>query len=251
MLRIVSTAAIGGFLVGSNVGVISGAQLYFDNDFPDITDVQRSQVVSLALLGAAVGSLFSGTISDKIGRKKVIMFADFMFTLGAIVMAWSPTITWLIVGRILVGIGVGASAQIVLVYLAEISPVEIRGKLIALNIAMATIGQVFSVILAYIIKPHWRIMLGLAGVPSIIQFIAIIFLPESPRWLGKQGQDERSRGVMQRVYKEEYLEKAVKYLEKEVEALMVETKMTEAERLKSLFTTYARCLGIGCAMQLW
>ena len=124
MLRIVSTAAIGGFLVGSNVGVISGAQLYFDNDFPDITDVQRSQVVSLALLGAAVGSLFSGTISDKIGRKKVIMFADFMFTLGAIVMAWSPTITWLIVGRILVGIGVGASAQIVLVYLAEISPVE-------------------------------------------------------------------------------------------------------------------------------
>jgi len=223
MVQIVSTAAIGGFLFGYDTGVISGAQLYFKDDFPDITDGQRSLVVSLALIGAAVGSLFSGTISDKIGRKKVILFADIMFTLGAIVMAWAPTITWLIVGRILVGVGVGAAAQIVPVYLAEISPVEIRGKVIAVNTVLITIGQVFSVILVFLTKPHWREMLGLAGIPSTIQFIAMIFLPESPRWLGKQGQAERSRGVMQRVYKGEHLEKAVKSLEKEVDALKMET----------------------------
>jgi len=84
--------------------------LYFVNDFPDITEGQKSAIVSLALAGAAVGSLFSGTYSDYYGRKRVIMVADVMFTLGSLLMGYAPTISFLIAGRIVVGIGVGIAA---------------------------------------------------------------------------------------------------------------------------------------------
>lgn len=91
--------------------------------------------MSLATLGAAVGSLVSGLTSDKYGRKKPIMFADILFTLGAILMAVAPTIPTLMVGRFLVGLGVGIAAQIVPLYLSEVAPVEIRGQLVAFNVA--------------------------------------------------------------------------------------------------------------------
>ena len=110
MTKLVSVSAIGGFLFGYDTGVISGAQLYFVLDFPTITPAQRSLVVSIALAGAAVGSLFSGTASDKVGRKKLIMFADLLFTLGAFTMAFAPSIAVLMIGRVLVGLGVGVAA---------------------------------------------------------------------------------------------------------------------------------------------
>ena len=145
-------------------------------------------MVSLALAGAAVGSLFSGTASDKLGRKKLILFADLLFTIGAFTMAFAPSIVVLMIGRVLVGLGVGVAAQIVPLYLSETAPLEIRGKVIAINTAMITGGQLFSVILVFLIRPNWRLMLGLSAVPSVLQFIGMIFLPESPRWLGKIGE---------------------------------------------------------------
>jgi SP family myo-inositol transporter-like MFS transporter 13 len=124
--------------------------------------------VSLALIGAAIGSFFSGYVSDQIGRKKVILFADFMFTLGAVTMAVAPSIWVLMMGRIFVGIGVGVAAQIVPLYLSEIAPTEIRGKLIAMNTAMITVGQLISVLLVLALIPSWRAMLGLAAIPSLL-----------------------------------------------------------------------------------
>lgn len=154
----------------------------------------------MALYGAAVGSLFSGTISDKIGRKPVILIADVLFTIGAIMMATAPSVAFLMAGRVIVGLGVGSAAQIVPVYLAEVAPKQIRGKLIAFNTAMITIGQVFSVILVFLIQPNWRLMLGLAGVPSTIQFIGMLCMPESPRWLGKVSKDGQMDTVIHKIY---------------------------------------------------
>ena len=115
-------AGIGGFLFGYDTGVISGAQLYFVNDFPDITEQQKSMIVSLALAGAAVGSLFSGTVSDYYGRRRVILFADIAFAVGSILMGYADSVEMLMLGRVIVGLGVGVAAQIVPLYLAEISP---------------------------------------------------------------------------------------------------------------------------------
>ena len=90
------------------------------------------------MIGAAVGALFSGSISDKIGRKKVIIIADILFTAGAIVMATAPSVAVLMIGRLIIGVGVGSASQIVPLYLSEVAPVEIRGKLVAFNVAMIT-----------------------------------------------------------------------------------------------------------------
>jgi len=136
----VSIAAIGGFLFGYDTGVIAGAQLYFVDDWPEIQESQLALIVSIALIGAAIGALFSGNISDKIGRKKVIIFADILFTAGSVIMAFAPTIAVLMVGRLIIGFGVGIASQIVPLYLSEVAPVEIRGKLVALNIATITIA---------------------------------------------------------------------------------------------------------------
>ena len=190
MVQLVSLAALGGFLFGYDTGVIAGAQLYFVDTWPDITDSQIALIVSIALIGAAIGALFSGSISDKIGRKKVILIADALFTVGAVIMATAPSIAWLMVGRLVIGFGVGAASQIVPLYLSEVAPVEIRGKLVAFNIATITIAQLMASTLAYLIRPDWRIMLGLAGVPSLIQMVGMFFMPESPRWLGKVGRIE-------------------------------------------------------------
>ena len=110
MSQLVSIAALGGFLFGYDTGVIAGAQLYFSDDWPDITDSQIALIVSIALIGAAIGSLFSGSISDKIGRKRVILVADVLFTVGAALMALAPSIAWLMVGRLVIGLGVGAAS---------------------------------------------------------------------------------------------------------------------------------------------
>ena len=92
-------------------------------------------------------------------------------------------------GRVFVGLGVGVAAQIVPLYLSEIAPTEIRGKLIAMNTAMITVGQLISVIFVLFLIPDWRMMLGIAAVPSALQFLGVLFLPESPRWLIKEGRE--------------------------------------------------------------
>ena len=163
-------------------------------------------------------------------------------------MAFAPTIAWLMVGRLIIGLGVGAASQIVPLYLSEVAPVEIRGKLVAFNVATITIAQLMASCLAYGIKPHWRIMLGLAGVPSMVQFIGMIFMPESPRWLGKVGQEDEQLKVMKLIYKPAYIERANENLTIEVDSLREETKLSEMQRLKTLCTTYSRCLLIGCGI---
>ena len=134
-------------------------------------------------------------------------------------------------------------------YLAEVSPQEIRGMMISFNVAMITIGQLLSCIFVYYIRPNWRLMLGLAAVPSVLQFIGMISMPESPRWLGKMGEMKASRRVMAQIYKQEYIFDANEELEMEIENLKIETQMTESQRMRSLFSTYGRCLMIGCGLQ--
>ena len=122
-------------------------------------------------------------------------------------MATAQSILSLMFGRLIIGIGVGVAAQVVPVYLAEVAPIKIRGSVVAVNAFMITLGQLIAVVLVFLLRPYWRIMLGLAGVPSTIQFVGMLFLPESPRWLAKGGRPYSS--VMHRIYKAESLEGAI------------------------------------------
>mmetsp|Transcript_42630 Transcript_42630/g.40920 ORF Transcript_42630/g.40920 Transcript_42630/m.40920 type:complete len:123 (+) Transcript_42630:24-392(+) len=122
----------------------------------------------MAILGAAVGSIFAGPFSDRYGRKPTIIMADLLFMLGAVVMASAPNIPILIVGRLIVGFGVGIASMIVPIYLSESSPTEIRGKLVTCNVLMITTGQFISYLVCIALGDKWRWMLGLAGVPALL-----------------------------------------------------------------------------------
>ncbi len=226
MVQTVIVAAIGGFLFGYDTSIIAGAQLFFKNDFPDISTNEIAMIVSFAMIGAAIGAFFSGMISDSIGRKPVILVADVFFTLGSIVMALAPSVGILILGRIIMGIGVGIASQVVPLYLSEIAPVQIRGRIVAINVIAITAAQVLAGVVGFMMRPNWRLMLGGISFLSVIQFIAMLFfMSESPRWLGKEGQTDEQRKAMERIYLPEHVERANKSLKKEVKELRETSKL--------------------------
>ena len=149
-------------------------------------------IVSLTLLGAALGSIIGGPASDKLGRKPTLMIADVLFTIGAIIMGAAPNIPVLMLGRIVVGLGVGMAAMAVPVYLSEASPTEIRGMLVCCNVLFITSGQLISYLVCLSLGDRWRWMLGLAGVPSVLQFLLLICMPETPSYLYKNNRQEQA-----------------------------------------------------------
>ncbi|KAL6074259.1 Inositol transporter 1 [Balamuthia mandrillaris] len=190
-MAVVAIAAIGGFLFGYDTGVISGALLLLEEDF-GLDDFEKEVVVSIALFGAIIGSFIGGPAADQWGRRPLIASASALFLVGSLLMGLTPSATqsmlwWLLVGRFVVGLGIGLAANVVPVYLSEISPMRFRGALITLNILCITVGQFVSYIGdAALAEVHegWRWMLGLAAVPALLQLIGMLFfVTESPRWL--------------------------------------------------------------------
>ena len=148
-----------------------------------MTLVERELVVSVALLGAVIGSLVAGPMSDNLGRKPSIIMSDILFATGSVLMGFAQSIALLMIGRVLVGLGVGVASMVVPIYLSEVAPVSIRGAVVAFFVVAVTLGQLISSGIALACGRNWRLMLGLAAVPAIIQGTWQIFMPESQRWL--------------------------------------------------------------------
>jgi len=146
VLALTGAAGIGGFLFGYDTGVISGALLYIRDEFPAVRDnyFLQETIVSMALVGAMLGAAGGGWINDAYGRKKSTLLADLMFALGSIVMCAAGGPYILILGRLLVGLGVGVASVTAPVYIAEAAPSEIRGGLVSTNVLMITGGQFLS-----------------------------------------------------------------------------------------------------------
>lgn len=140
------TAGIGGLLFGYDTGVISGALLYIRDDFKVVSENSFLQetIVSMALVGAIIGAAGGGWVNDAYGRKRATLLADVIFTIGSLVMSAAPDPYVLIFGRLLVGLGVGIASVTAPVYIAEVSPTEIRGGLVGTNVLMITGGQFLS-----------------------------------------------------------------------------------------------------------
>ncbi|KAG6582016.1 Inositol transporter 1, partial [Cucurbita argyrosperma subsp. sororia] len=222
VLGLTVVAGIGGLLFGYDTGVISGALLYIKDDFEAVRNSSFLQetIVSMALLGAIAGAAAGGWINDVYGRKKATLLADVVFVLGAVVMAAAPDPYILIAGRFLVGIGVGVASVTAPVYIAESSPSEIRGGLVSTNVLMITGGQFLSYLinLAFTQVPGtWRWMLGVSGVPAVIQFACMLFLPESPRWLFMKGDKSKAISVLSKIYDFPRLEDEIDYLSSQLE----------------------------------
>lgn len=200
------TAALAGLLFGLDVGVISGAQRFIKDDF-HVNDWTIETIVSALLWGAVFGTLISGFLSSKFGRRKTILISALIFGFGSICCAISPEENILIASRFVLGIAVGVASFTAPLYLSEISPQSVRGAMISMYQLMITIGIVLAFLsdawlASYatfdgVTGGHWRIMLGIIAIPAMIMFLGVLFLPESPRWLFLKGRKADAIAVFQ------------------------------------------------------
>jgi major inositol transporter-like SP family MFS transporter len=200
-LTIIST--LGGLLFGYDTGVISGALLYM-KDALQMNSVQEALVVSALLFpGAAGGALIGGRLADKLGRRGTLIACAITFFAGAIGCALAPTVTIMIIARVVLGLGVGAAAVTCPLYLAEMAPTHLRGRMVTINELMIVTGQMLAFAInaaldALIHDPSvWRVMLGVATIPAIALLIGMLVLPESPRFLAIKGRFDRSREILE------------------------------------------------------
>lgn len=253
MARLVLVASLGGFLFGYDTGIVAGAQLFFADDFPELaeSELKKDLVVSLAQLGALVGALAAGPLSDKYGRKPIILAADVLFTAGSVLMYAAPSVAALMAGRVVVGLGVGLASLIVPVYLAEVSPTEVRGAVVAVDVMVITAGQFLSSLVSLALGRRWRLMLGAGAIPAALQLVGMLFMPESQRWLAKVGRNEEARGAMAQIYRPGHRDGQVDQLLQEIAGMQAELATPERERLRQLFGKYSRCLLVGCGLQFF
>ena len=239
-------AALGGLLFGYDTGVISGAELFFKKDFT-LTTFALEVIVSGVLAGAAVGALAGGRLADLFGRRKLLIVTAVIFAAGALLCAFAMSAVTLIVGRIIVGLGIGLSSGTVPVYISEVSPANARGW----QVSLFQLAITFGILLAYVVDyafagiEGWRWMFGLAVVPSAIFALGMLYLPESPRWLAMNGKLENARKVLMRV-------RGASNVDAEMEE--VESTIEQTEKSAGLSELFAASLrpalivGIGLAI---
>lgn len=168
-----------------------------------LTDWDKEVLTSITSIGALVSALVSGFIADRYGRKSVMWISTFVFTVGALLQAFSSRFILVVSGRFIVGLGVGAAAMVVPMYIAECAPAKYRGRLIVIDVLCITGGQVLSYLIGAAFKnvPNgWRYMVGLGALPSSLLFIILPLLPESPRYLIQQVKPKEARIVIQKTF---------------------------------------------------
>lgn len=205
-------AALGGLLFGFDTAVVSGAIGFLGEKF-DLNKVQEGWAVSSLIVGCVIGAGFSGILSDRFGRKKVLIGAAALFTVSSIGTAIPDTFTFYIIARMIGGLGIGITSTVCPLYNAEIAPAKYRGRLVALN----QLATVTGISLTYFVNSWiagwgndvwdvenaWRWMFGIGAIPGVLFLILLLLVPESPRWLIKQGRPLDALKVLLRIHGEE------------------------------------------------
>ncbi|XP_041110793.1 proton myo-inositol cotransporter-like isoform X1 [Polyodon spathula] len=195
-------SALGGFLFGYDTGVVSGVMLLLKREM-NLNALWQELLVSSTVGAAALSALAGGVLNGFLGRRPCILLASFLFSVGAVVLSVAPSKEILLVGRVVVGLGIGVASMTVPVYIAESAPPHLRGRLVTINTLFITGGQLFASVIdgafSYLPKDGWRYMLGLSFFPAVLQFFGFLFLPESPRWLIQKGKTQKARRVLSRI----------------------------------------------------
>jgi len=213
-VRVALTVALGGFLMGFDASVISGVVTFIEPEF-QLSNIELGWAVASLTLTATLAMMVSGPLSDRFGRRAVLKAAALLFSLSAVASAVAPDYVTLVAARMLGGLGVGAALIIAPMYIAEISAPEVRGRMVSfnqLNIVIGISAAYFSNFLILHLGQsdlawaealrlgewNWRWMLGVEALPAIFYFIALFFVPESPRWLVMRGRESESLEILAR-----------------------------------------------------
>ena len=230
-------AAMGGLLFGWDWVVIGGAKPFFQRYFNLTSDAQIGWANSCALVGCLIGALTAGALSDKFGRKRLLVVAALLFAVTSLGNALAQNFTVFIAWRIFGGVAIGLASNLSPMYIAEVAPAQVRGKLVAINQLTVVVGILFAQYINWFLvrnlpqgatdefirnswfgQQGWRWMFGLTAAPSLLFFAGMLFVPESPRWLAKNGKSERARGILTKIGGAPYAAAAVSEIESTLSA---------------------------------
>ena len=208
VVLITLVTAVGGFLFGFDNGAISGSAGFLQERF-DLGSGELGWVTSSIIVGCIIGVVIAGRLSDAIGRKEILLATAAIFFLGAIGEAVAPNADVLVAARIVVGVGIGVETTVAPLYIAEIAPSHLRGRMVSFNQLFNTIGNlVVFTVSALISHAHseawntdhgWRYIFGIGVIPAVLFFALLFVVPESPRWLVRRGDDARGLAVLRAI----------------------------------------------------
>lgn len=241
-------AALGGLLFGFDTAVIAGTLHDIKTVF-GLNDAALGLVVAAASIGCIPGALFAGRLADAFGRKKLMIVTALLYIIAALGSGVAGSYVQLVVYRLIGGVAIGMASTLAPIYISEVAPAAFRGRLGMLQQLAIVTGILLSFISNYIIgngllhfitaDDYWRYMLAAAVIPSIIFFILLLFVPESPRWLITRNRDEESENIFSKIYDKEQATLEVKAVKKDISS---ESK----PRLGDVFTPrFRRVLIIG------
>jgi len=195
-------SALGSFLFGFDTAVISGTTKFI-SDFFGLTDATLGVTVSIALWGTVLGSIAIGKPGDLFGRRAMLSVCGVLFFVSAIGCAFAESWSVLLISRFVGGVAIGAASVMAPMYIAEISPARLRGRLVAVAQFNIVVGILVAFFSNYLFvdfgADNWRWMFGVMAIPSALFFLLLFFVPESPRWLVKRHRVEQARSVLQSV----------------------------------------------------
>ncbi|XP_011827867.1 PREDICTED: proton myo-inositol cotransporter-like [Mandrillus leucophaeus] len=248
-------SALGGFLFGYDTGVVSGAMLLLKRQL-SLDALWQELLVSSTVGAAAVSALAGGALNGVFGRRAAILLASALFTAGSAVLAAASNKETLLAGRLVVGLGIGIASMTVPVYIAEVSPPNLRGRLVTINTLFITGGQFFASVVdgafSYLRKDGWRYMLGLAAIPAVIQFFGFLFLPESPRWLIQKGQTQKARRILSQMRGNQTIDEEYDSIKNNIEEEEKEVGSAGPVICRMLsYPPTRRALIVGCGLQMF
>ncbi|RPJ87366.1 MAG: MFS transporter [Acidobacteria bacterium] len=225
-------AALGGLLFGYDWVVIGGAKPFFERYFHLTDPTVKGWANSCALIGCLFGALLAGALSDRFGRKRLLMFSALLFAVTSVGNGLADSFAIFVMWRMLGGVAIGLASSLSPMYISEVAPAGMRGKLVSINQLTIVIGillaQVINWLLVRGLPDHateefllnswygqegWRWMFGLTALPALLFLAGMFFVPESPRWLAKNGQSKKARALLTRIGGESYAATAVAEIE--------------------------------------
>lgn len=259
-------AALGGLLFGWDWVVIGGAKPFFQRFFNLTEASQIGWANSCALIGCLVGALVAGALSDRFGRKRLLILSALLFAVTSIGNALASTFTIFIAWRILGGVAIGLASNLSPMYIAEVAPASMRGRLVSINQLTIVIGILLAQVINWSLVRNlpagasdefirnswfgqngWRWMFGLTAAPSLLFFLGMMFVPESPRWLAKNGNNDAARKILKSIGGENYSQAALS----EINSTLATEEVRHVRFADLLDAKMSRVLILGVALAVF